>query len=189
VRCVDARGERAQEVAEELPSARVFHADAFDPAFLARQRIERAAAVFCMNDDARNLYGVVLAKVHGARLTIALVDDPTAAEVYERGGVDVAINPRELTAEEMIRFAHDSRIKQITMLEGDRFEILDLTVRAGSKPREQAVQGPARNRFADRAVIRDGTVMFPHGSDVLTPGDRVIIFVESASAWEVERAL
>ena len=189
VRLVDSRSERAHEVARELPSARVFHADAFDPAFLNRQRIGQSAAVFCMNDDARNLYGAVLAKVHGVRLTIALVDDPAASEVYERGGVDVAINPRELTAEEMVRFAHDPRIKQISMLEGDRFEILDITVRAGSKLANRPFKDLPTTGSLIGALIRNGTVMFPHGSDVLTPGDRVIIFVEATSAWAVEREL
>ena len=77
---------------------RAFHAQAFDPDFLERERIGRAtAAVFCLNDDARNLYGAVLAKGHGVRLTIALVHDEVSVEVYERGGVDVAINPRQVT--------------------------------------------------------------------------------------------
>ena len=43
-------------------------------------------------------------------------------EVYERGGVGVTINPRDLTAEEMVRFAHDPRVRQIAMFEDDRFE-------------------------------------------------------------------
>lgn len=189
VRLIDARSERAYDVAEELPRARVFHADAFDPAFLERQRIGEAAAVFCMNDDAKNLYGAVLAKVLGVRLTIALVHDPTSADVYERGGVDVAINPRELTAEEMVRFAHDPRIRQIAMLEGDRFEIMDITVRADSKlVNKQFKDLPATHSLIG-AVIRNGTVLFPHGSDVLAAGDRVIVFVESAKAWAAERAL
>ena len=76
VRLVDAIAERAHEVAEEMPEVRVFHADAFDSTFLERQRIGQAAAVFCMNDDAKNLYGAVLAKEHGVRLTIALSHDP-----------------------------------------------------------------------------------------------------------------
>ena len=189
VRIVDARSERAHDVAEELPEARVFHADAFDRTFLERQRIAQAAAVFCMNDDAKSLYGAVLAKVHGVRLTIALVHDPASAEVYERGGVDVAINPRDLTAEEMVRFAHDPRIKQIAMLEGDRFEVLDITVRPGSKLANKPFKElPAKDSVIG-AVIRNGTVIFPHGSDVLTPGDRAIVFVESAGAWAAERAL
>ena len=40
-----------------------------------------SAAVFCLNDDARNLYGAVLARRHGVGLTIALAHDPGPAEV------------------------------------------------------------------------------------------------------------
>src|ERR687897_572681 len=177
VRLVDAHRERAREVAETLPGARCFHAHAFDPEFLERERIGRAtAAVFCLNDDARNLYGAILAKAHGVRLTIALVHDEISVDVYERGGVDVAINPRQVTAEELVRFAHDPRIRQIAMLEDDRFQVLDLTV----LPATGSVIG---------AVIRNGTVLFPHKSDVLHANDRVIIFVESRRAAVVEQAL
>jgi trk system potassium uptake protein TrkA len=190
VRLVDAQRERAREAAELLPQARCFHAHAFDPEFLDRERIGRAtAAVFCLNDDARNLYGAILAKSHGVRLTFALVHDEVSVDVYERGGVDIAINPRQVTAEEMVRFAHDPRIRQIAMLEGDRFEILDLTVRRESelagKPFDEL---PATGSIIG-AVIRNGGVIFPHGSDVLHAGDRVIVFVEAQRASIVEHAL
>jgi trk system potassium uptake protein len=189
VRLVDADRQRAHDVAEKLPGARVFHASCFDPTFLERQRIGQAAAVFCMNDDPRHLYGALLAKEHGVRLTIALTHDPTAVRVYERGGVDVVINPRQVTAEEMVRFAHDPRIHQIAMLEDDRFEVLDITVRPDSKLVDRPLNDlPATNSLVG-AVIRDGTIMFPHGSDELHAGDRVILFVESARASAVERAL
>jgi trk system potassium uptake protein len=189
VRLIDSRQERAHDVAEELPDARVFHADAFDPSFLERLRLDEAAAVFCMNDDARNLYGAVLAKVHGVRLTIALVHDPASAAVYERGGVDVAINPRQATAEEMVRFAHDPRVKQIAMLEGDRFEVLDITVSPESKLANKRFKDLPTTDALIGAVIRDDAAFFPHGSDVLRAGDRVIMFVESSSAWGAARIL
>jgi trk system potassium uptake protein TrkA len=189
VRLIDSRQERAHDVAEELPDARVFHADAFDPSFLERLRLDEAAAVFCMNDDARNLYGAVLAKVHGVRLTIALVHDPASAAVYERGGVDVAINPRQATAEEMVRFAHDPRVKQIAMLEGDRFEVLDITVSPESKLANKRFKDLPTTDALIGAVIRDDAAFFPHGADVLRPGDRVIMFVESSSAWGAARIL
>ena len=189
VRLVDANAARAHEAAEDMPEVRVFHADAFDPSFLERQRIGQAAAVFCMNDDAKNLYGAVLARMHGVRLTVALSHDPTAVQVYEEGGVDVAINPRQVTAEEMVRFAHDPRIKQIAMLEGDRFEILDITVRPDSRMVDRPLaELPATNSLVG-AVIRDESVLFPHGRDALHAGDRVIVFVESGRATAAERAL
>jgi trk system potassium uptake protein TrkA len=189
VRLIDSRQERAHDVAEELPDARVFHADAFDPSFLERLRLDEAAAVFCMNDDARNLYGAVLAKVHGVRLTIALVHDPASAAVYERGGVDVAINPRQATAEEMVRFSHDPSVKQIAMLEGDRFEVLDITVSPESKLANKRFKDLPTTDALIGAVIRDDAAFFPHGSDVLRAGDRVIMFVESPSAWGAARIL
>ena len=190
VRIVDAQRDRLREVAEAMPDVRAFHAHAFDPEFLEHERIGRAgAAVFCLNDDARNLYGAILAKGHGVRLTIALVHDAISVEVYERGGVDVAINPRQVTAEEMVRFAHDPRIRQIAMLDGDRFEILDLTVRPESELAGKPFKELPATGSLIGAVIRNGGVLFPHGSDILRAGDRVIIFVEAQRASAVERAL
>ena len=190
VRLVDSQRERAREVAETLPAARCFHAHAFDPEFLERERIGRAtAAVFCLNDDARNLYGAILAKSHGVRLTIALVHDEVSVEVYERGGVDVAVNPREVTAEEMVRFAHDPRIRQIAMLDADRFEVLDLTVRADSELVDKPFTELPATGSVVGAVIRNGDVQFPHKTDTLRAGDRVIVFVESRRASLVEKAL
>jgi trk system potassium uptake protein TrkA len=190
VRLVDADHHRATEAAESLPDARVFCADAFDPDFFERERIGRAsAAVFCLNDDAKNLYAAVLARVHGVRLTVALAHDPGAVNVYESGGVDVAINPRQVIAEELVRFAHDPRIRQIAMLEGDRFEILDLTVRAESELANRRFDELPQTGSVIGAIVRDGRVLFPHGSDQLLAGDRVIIFVESRRAALVEKVL
>jgi trk system potassium uptake protein TrkA len=190
VRLVDAQHDRVREVAEAIPAVRAFHAHAFDSEFLERERIGRAtAAVFCLNDDAKNLYGAILAKGHGVRLTIALVHDEISVGVYERGGVDVAINPRQVTAEELVRFAHDPRIRQIAMLDDDRFEVLDLTVRPESPLIDKPFKELPATGSLIGAVIRDGGVLFPHSSDILRAGDRVIVFVESRRASLVERAL
>ena len=190
VRFVEGRAERAREVAEELPRARVFHASAFDPEFFARERIGRAtAAVFALNDDPGNLFSAILAKTHGVKLTIALAHDQSSLHVYERGGVDVAINPRQVIAEELVRFGHDPRIRQIAMLDDDRFEILDLTVREESELAGTRYDDLPKTGSVIGAIIRDGTPIFPHGDDILKAGDRVIVFVESRRASLVERVL
>ena len=190
VRFVEGRAERAREVAEEMPDARVFHASAFDPEFFQRERIGQAtAAVFALNDDPGNLFSAVLAKTNGVKLTIALAHDQSSLNVYERGGVDVAINPRQVIAEELVRFGHDPRIRQIAMLDDDRFEILDLTVRAESELADTRFDDLPKTGSVIGAIIRDGNPIFPHGDDVLKAGDRVIVFVESKRASIVERVL
>ena len=78
MRVIETNAERAREVAEELPEARVFNATGIDPDFLERERIGHAqAAIFAMRDDAKNLYAATLAKVHGVSFTIAIVHEPS----------------------------------------------------------------------------------------------------------------
>ena len=43
--------------------------------------------------------------------------EPASVAVLERAGVDIVVNPRMVTAEEIVRFAHDPRIRQMAMLE------------------------------------------------------------------------
>ena len=190
VRLVEPRAERAEEVAEELPEARVYRATGVDPDFIERERIGQArAAVFAMREDAKNLYAATLAKVHGIGFTIGIVHEPISIPIFERAGIDVAVNPRSVTAEEIVRFAHDPRIRQLAMLEGDRFEILDITVRETSKLVRRPFKELPMTGSLIGAIVRDGRAIFPHGNDRLEPGDRAIIFTESSRVPEVEKAL
>ena len=58
------------------------------------------------------------------------------------------------------------------MLEGDRFEVLDITTRPGSEYAGMRFQDmPIRGALIG-AIVRDGTAVFPRGDDVLRAGDR-----------------
>ena len=190
VRMIEANAARAREVAEELPRARVFNATGIDPDFLERERVGHArAAIFAMRDDAKNHYAAALAKLHGVDFTIAIVHDAISMAVFEESGVDVAINPRAVTAEEIVRFAHDPRTQQVAMLEGDRYEVLDVVVRRQSELVNTPFKELPITGALIGAIVRNGEALFPHGQDVLLPDDRVIVFTESSRATEVEQAL
>jgi trk system potassium uptake protein TrkA len=190
VRVIEASAARAKEVAEEFPDVRCFHATGLDPDFIERERIGQAtAAVFAMRDDAKNHYAAVLAKLHGVPFTIAVVHEPISVEIFERAGIDVAVNPRQVTAEEIVRFAHDPRTQQVAMLEGDRYEILDIIVREESPLVRRRFRELPMTGSLIGAIIRNGTAIFPHGDDVLEPGDRAILFTEAHRVPEVEKAL
>jgi trk/ktr system potassium uptake protein len=190
VRLIESNPERARRVAEDLPAVRVYAAASDDPDFLERERIGTAqAAVFAMREDAKNLFSATLARLHGVRLTIAIVHDLVARDVYEAAGVDVMINPRQVTAEEIVRFAHDPRTQQVAMLEGDRFEVLDMT----TSPSSEYVglrfdEMPIRGALIG-AIVRDGRAVFPRSDEVLQAGDRVIVFTESSRVPDVEKVL
>ncbi len=190
VRLIEPDRARARRIAEELPDVRVYQATGLDPDFIERERIGQAqAAVFAMREDAKNHYAATLARVHGVGFTIAIIHEPVAREVYEHSGIDVTVNPRQVTAEEIVRFAHDPRTQQVAMLEGDRFEVLDITTSptseyVGLRFREMPIRGAVIG-----AIVRDGKAVFPHSDDVLQAGDRVIVFTESSRVADVERVL
>jgi trk/ktr system potassium uptake protein len=190
VRLVEADRDRARLVAEQLPGVSVYHATGLDADFLERERIGSAhAAVFAMKEDERNHFAAALAKVHGVGFTIAIVHDTASVPVFEAAGIDVTVNPRAVTAEEIVRFAHDPRTQQVAMFEGTRYEVLDIVTRPdseyiGKRFRDMPIRGALIG-----AIVRDGEAIFPHGDDVLEAGDRVILFTEAQRVPDVERAL
>jgi len=190
LRLIDASREQARRAAEAFPEARVYNATGVDADFLERERIGLAqAAIFAMRDDAKNLYAASLAKVHGVPFTIGIAHEAVSVEAFEQAGIDVSVNPRAVTAEEIIRYAHDPRTQQVALLEGQRYEVLDVTTRptsryVGSRFRDMPIHGALIG-----AIVRNGTAIFPHGDDVLEAGDRVIVFTESADVARVVEAL
>jgi len=190
VRVIEPDVARAAQVAERLPRARVFNTTGLSEDFMQREGIARVqAAVFAMRDDAKNLYAATAARMHGVPYTIALAHSPGSAEIYEHSGIDVTIDPQQVTAEEIVRFAHDPRTQQVSMLEHDRFEILDITTRPDGELVGLALREmPIRDALIG-AIVRDGRAIFPRSESVLEAGDRVIVFTEASRAPYVESVL
>jgi len=188
VRIIEASREQALRAAEALPKARVFHASGFDADFLERERIGQAqAGIFAMRDDAKNQYAASLAQVRGMPFTVAIAHEAVSVGAFDKAGIDVSINPRAVTAEEIVRFAHDPRTQQVAMLEGNRYEVLDVTTRESSRYIGMAFRDMPVHGSIIGAIVRNGGAIFPHGGDVLQAGDRVIIFTEAANVpWVVE---
>lgn len=188
VRMIEASREQARRAAEALPKARVFNATGFDTDFLERERIGQSqAGIFAMRDDAKNQYAATLAQVQGIPFTVAIAHEAVSVGAFDKAGIDVAINPRAVTAEEIVRFAHDPRTQQVAMIEGNRYEVLDVTTRESSRYIGMAFRDMPVHGSIIGAIVRNGGAIFPHGGDVLQAGDRVIIFTEATNVpWVVE---
>jgi len=71
--------------------------------FLAQEHVDEAdIVVTTLDSDEKNLLISVLAKRIGVDRVIAVVDNTEYVTLFEEIGIDVAINPREVTAEETL---------------------------------------------------------------------------------------
>ncbi len=75
---------------------------------------------------------------------------------FDKAGIDVSINPRAVTAEEIVRFAHDPRTQQVAMIEGNRYEVLDVTTRESSRYIGMAFRDMPVHGSIIGAIVRNG---------------------------------
>ena len=155
---IEASREQARRAAEALPKARVFNATGFDPDFLERERIGQAqAGIFAMRDDAKNQY---------AASPRARARHPVHGRDRARGGLGERVRPGRastsrstraaVTAEEIVRFAHDPRTQQVAMLESNRYEVLDVTTRESSRYIGMSFRDMPVHGSIIGAIVRNG---------------------------------
>ncbi|MFB6303673.1 MAG: Trk system potassium transporter TrkA [Haloferacaceae archaeon] len=182
-RLVERDHERAREIAEALSDTTVLESDATDRAFLEEEHIENVDIVITtLDNDQKNLLAGLLAKRLGAERTVAVVDSGEYVDLFEEVGVDVAVNPREATGEEITRFTREQQAENVAVIESDRAEVLEIQIDAESV----LVDRPIHESVADLpagvvigAITRNGEFVIPRGDTVVRRGDHVVVFVEN----------
>ncbi|NHN61363.1 MULTISPECIES: Trk system potassium transporter TrkA [Halorussus] len=181
-RLIERDPDRARELAEKLPDTVVMESDATDAEFLAREHVDEAdAVVTTLESDEKNLLVSVLAKRLGADRTVAVVETAEYVDLFETVGVDVAVNPREVTAEEITRFTRELHTEKVALIEDDKAEVLEIEVDGDSvlidRPIREAV-ADLPDGFVIGAITREGRFIVPRGDTVIEPGDHVVAFAE-----------
>jgi trk system potassium uptake protein TrkA len=188
-RLIEQNHERARYLAEELPNTLVMEHDATDTEFLAREHVDEAdIVVAALDSDEKNLLVSVLAKRMGTDRVVAVVDSADYVPLFEEIGIDVAINPRKVTAEEITRFTHEGVAENISVLENDQAEVLELELSADcqlvGRPIEEAV-ADFEGDLVIGAIRRNGQNVIPRGETVLEEGDHIVVFIETAFVDEL----
>lgn len=182
-RLIEHDPERARELAEELPGTVVMAHDATDVDFLAREHIGEAdLVVAALDNDERNLLECLLAKKLGAARTVAIVESGEYVDLFETVGVDVAVHPREVTAEEITRFTREERSENIAIIDSDRAEVLEIEVDADSVLAGRTIANAAGDLpegVVVGAITRNGEFVTPRGHTVVKVGDHVVVFVDT----------
>jgi trk system potassium uptake protein TrkA len=188
-RLIERDPDRARTLAEDLPNSVVMEHDATDTEFLSQENVDDAdIVVAALRSDEKNLLVSVLAKRLGVDRVVSVVDSPDYVTVFEEIGIDIAVNPRTVTAEEITRFTYENIAENISVLENDRAEVLELQLTAGCEFVGRPIVDLVDDidvRFVIGAITRDGALVTPRGDTVLEPGDHLILLVESGSVNEI----
>lgn len=192
-RLVEQDHDRARELAELLSETTVLESDATDRAFLEQEHIDDVDIVItALDSDEKNLLVGLLTKRLGSERAVAVVDSGEYVDLFEAVGIDVAVNPREATAEEITRFTREHQAENVAIIESDRAEVLEIEIDEESvlvnRPIRESV-GDLPDGVVIGAITRDGELVIPRGDTVVKRGDHVVVFVEIESQEEASRKL
>jgi trk system potassium uptake protein TrkA len=182
-RLVETDHDRARELAEALPNTTVLEHDGTDRDFLEREHVDDVdTVVTALRRHERNLLTSLLTKRLGADRAVAIVDESEYVDLFEAVGVDVAINPRGATAEEITRFTRERRAENVSLIENDRAEVIEIGVDDESvlhgRPIEESVQD-LPDGVVIGAITRNDDFIIPRGNTVVEEGDNVVVFVDA----------
>ncbi len=189
VRLIERSAARAKAIASEFSSSiMVLVGDSTDLDLLMEERIG-AANVFVAttSDDERNMVACQLARSLGVERTVAMVNKSSYRQIYDLLGVDRAISPRVLCANNILRFVRSKSVASIAVIADGRAEVLELEAhhRDGKSERKVKNLGLPRGTVLG-AVVRGSEVIIPSGDTVVKNGDHVIVFTMPENLGDIE---
>ncbi|RME68020.1 MAG: Trk system potassium transporter TrkA [Alphaproteobacteria bacterium] len=189
VAVIEPDSERASLVADRVPSAIVINGSALDADVLHEASVAEADIIVAVaNDDEVNILGSLLAKRHGARRAITLINNPTFSHLVGPLGIDVVIDPRDTTVSTILQEIRRGRIRGVYSLDAGRAEVLEAEA-LDTSPLVGRSVGKARlpDGIIFGAIIRDGRVIVPRADTVIQARDRIIVFALEHAVANVEQ--
>lgn len=180
---------RAERLAADLPDTVVLHGDGTDSALLEEEHIADHDLFCAVTElDEVNLMAALMAKRLGVPRTVSLVHRPDYLDIYRTLGIDVALSPRLAASDHILRHVRRGELKALTVLEEGQADVLEFLAAEGSRVAGLALQRLNLPRGCIiGAIVKGDQVIVPRGSDVIEPGDAVVVLTTRAARSAVER--
>jgi trk system potassium uptake protein TrkA len=189
VKIIEANPDRAAVIASVLSHTVVLNGDVLDPEILEEAGVAAVDSVIALTEhDETNILTSILAKRHGAKRAITLLNKSTYEPLIATLGIDVVVSPRNITASTILQHVRRGKIKAVHRLregfgEMIEAEALETSSLVGAPLKEVDLPPGA----IVGAIVRKGTVIVPRGNTVIQEADRVVIFATTASVRKVEK--
>lgn len=191
VKIVEKEKARCQYLSNHLDDVLVLNGDATDTTLLEEENIDEMDAVITATGyDEDNLLLALMAKQRGITDVIAKVSRESYAALIESMGIDMALNPLDMTASNILRYIQGSKrviSSQLIQGQAEMTEIIaDDHMRITNRPLEH-IGLPDGVIIA--AIHRGNDVIIPNEDTVILKEDKVIFICLLSEVSELEKYL
>jgi len=189
IRLVDHDETRCEKLSAKLKRALVINAEGTEIKTLLDEGIEGADFFIAVTEnDETNILCSLLARHHGVKRTMALINKPEFLYLAPTLGIDTCISPRIAAASAILKYVRRGGVISLATIEGSNAEALEIQVTSNSN----ILNRPLRelNFPADAiigVIVRASEYEIPTGDSHVESGDRVVIFALPGAISRVER--
>lgn len=189
IKLIEIDRRRAELAAQRLKRTIIINGDALDPEILTEANVQATESVIAVsNDDETNILSSLLAKRHGCKRSITLINKTAYGPLLGSLGIDAVVSPRAITVSSILQHIRRGRIRSVYSLSDGFGEIIEADALAtsslvGVKLREAKL--PAGVLVG--AIVRGNEVIVARGDTVIRPEDRVVIFAIAEAVPQVEK--
>ena len=182
IKIVEKNPERAEQLGETLHNSLVLCGDVADQDLLLEENIN-SMDLFCAltNDDEANILSAMVARKMGARSVMSLINRPAYVDLVERGFIDVAISPHNVTIGALLRHVRRGDVVAVHSLRRGMAEALEAIAHGDEKSSEvvgrKISELPLGEGTSIGAVVRGNQVIIGHQDLEIEAEDHVIVFV------------
>ena len=191
VKLVEQSKERCQYLSTRIPNVMILHGDGTDMDMLEEENIdEMDAFVTATGYDEQNLLLALTAKQKGIEDVISKISRESYSGLIEEMGVDMVLNPLDITAAYIFSIIQGEKRVISSMLVQGQAEIIEVVATPGMKMVGDTLQNlnlPQGVLIA--SIYRQGEVIIPDGNARIKDGDRVIMFSLLSDIADLEKLM
>ncbi len=189
IKLIEQNAERCMEIADEYADVLVINSDGHDVRVLEQENIgDMDAYIAVTGNSETNIMSCLMAKAHGVKKTIALVENMDYINLSQTIGIDTLINKKLIAANNIFRYVRQGDVISIAAVHGLDAEILEFNATEKSKITKGLVKDL---HFPKKAIIggilRQGVAKMIGGHDQIQPNDKVVVLSEQSVIKEVEK--
>ncbi|MCM1989040.1 Trk system potassium transporter TrkA [Oceanirhabdus seepicola] len=179
VKIVESDINRCKALADKLnDNVLVIHGDGTDINLLEEEDLaEMDAFIGATGYDEENLFMSLRAKQLNVGKVIAKISRQSYVHIIEKLGIDLAINPVNITASEILKYIRGGRVVSVSLLLDGQAEVTEII----ASNNLQVLNKPIKNLNLPKgiiigAIVHNDEVIIPKGNSKIQAGDRIVVF-------------
>lgn len=177
VKIIEVDKARCEYLSEHLDNVMILHGDATDLQLLEDENFdEMDAFVSVTGFDEENLLLALIANQKNIEDVVAKVSRKSYADLIEKMGISMALNPLDMTATEILRFIQGSKHILFSQIIQGQAEFVEIVATQNMHLTDCPISElKLPEGIIIAAIHRGDEAIIPRGSTVIEEGDKVII--------------